>query len=617
MAAPRELDLTVTLAQAQEAWIAHLRERVAAETFSPNSIRAYTSYVHYLINHLGPDRPIDDVDAHEITAWLAQYRAYGFADPRTREPVPGGAVGVRAVVNAHKSIGSLFKFADARRWVREDPMRDVPHPRVTYVKPGPERAALSRAELDAVIAAARNGHGSRFGGTAMRVRDEILIRLASESGLRNADIQDLDLGDIESTPSGAWVAQVRSGKGRKARTVPVTDDCARLITEWVEKHRPQPAGTPDRYNKYGKLLKGDAQALLLTKFGRRLDSGVVRSVVGYCADHALGRHYVPHGLRHTTGTLLAREAKADPALIAHVLGHTDIATTSIYLDTTEDEAVAAVNRRKVGARAKSIPKPPGPADPRWPECGTKEGWNRHRTEKLQPCMPCRMWYRDDLKQVERRRLERAVAAKDKEIAALLAEVRQLRERVNAQKGRHGTARAYREHLRLEEEPCDECRAAYEDARSTWAPCGSTGGEQFHRQWGEKACDACRIARNLGNLERRGRAPSAASRIIRVWARAQGYEVDETGTIPPAALCAWAQAAAADSTLASLAAGALPAPKPAPAFPGGHIRAWANANGYDVLPRGRVPDHVLAAYHAAHGAPDPQDQGDADAMAGGA
>lgn len=594
MAAPRELDLTVTLEAALEMWEQDLRRRVAAQTLSPETLRNYVQYSKRAVAHLGPARTCDSVTAEEIVEMLA-----GFRD--------GGATGARGVSSAqqlHKGIRGVMEFADKKRWLRENPMRDVPRPsgRVAHTA-RPERRALTRPELDAMIRAAANGHGSYQGGSGMCVRDEIVIRLAGESGLRNADIRNLDLGDIEATPSGAWVAQVRCGKGRKSRTVPLSDACARLIADWVEKHRPRPAASADRYDPYGKLIKGAEHALLLTYQSHRLTSGAIQHIVSRCAKHALGRHYVPHGLRHTTGTLLAREAKADPALIAHVLGHNDISVTSVYLDTSDDEAVAAVNRRKVGARPKApTVAPPGPGDPCWPECGTKEGWKRHRDEKIAACMPCRMWYRDDLKQVERRRLERDVAAKDKEIAALLAEVRQLRERVNAQKGRHGTARAYREHLRLEEEPCDECRAAYEDARSTWAPCGSTGGEQFHRQWGEKACDACRIARNLGNLERRGRPPSAASRIIRVWARAQGYEVDETGTIPPAALCAWAQAAAADSTLASLAAGALPAPKPAPAFPGGHIRAWANANGYDVLPRGRVPEHVLAAYHAAHAEP---------------
>lgn len=414
MAAPRALDLNVTLADAWKLWGEEMGRRIAADTFSPETRRNYLAYARRGVDALGPERTCDSIEAADIQQWIADYKTRG--------------VSANTLRMCHKAIKGLLDYADSSRWLRENPMRDVPAPTSPPKRSGdPKRSALSRPELEALIAAARVGSGSFNGDRGCWVRDEIVIRLAGESGLRNADIQNLDLGDIEADPAGHWVAQIRRGKGRKARTVPLTDTCATLIRDYVDNWRPKPAGLPDRVDRRGIPTRGDAQALLLTAARHhRLNKASVARIVSLCAKSALGRHYVPHGLRHTTGTLLAREAKADPALIAHVLGHSDISVTSVYLDTRSDEAAAAVNRRKVGARAKT-PKEllPNSDDPRWLECGTREGWRRHNREGVRKCAPCRMWKREDNQHAEERRLARELTRAKRLIAEQAELIRRL------------------------------------------------------------------------------------------------------------------------------------------------------------------------------------------------
>lgn len=488
MAAPRQLDLTVTLDTAWRAYEKHLLARVDADTFSAQSARGYLAYARRLVDHVGPERTCDSVEANEVTAWLAHYRTQGARRP---EFVQKGA-GPATLRHCHKSAKGLFAFADANRWLRENPMRDIPAPPLPRKKAGPERAALSRPELDALIAAARTGKGSFRGDRGAWMRDEIVIRLTGESGLRNGDVQNLDLGDIETDPAGHWVAQIRRGKGRKARTVPLTDACATLIRDYVENWRPQPGSTPDRYDKNHHLIKGDAQALLLSADRHRFNAATVRRIVDQCAQSALGRHYVPHGLRHTTGTLLAREAKADAALIAHVLGHSDISVTSVYLDTTNDEAAAAVNRRKVGAKARAPRElPPGRDDPRWPECGTKEGWLRHRREKVPKCRPCLMWKREDAERGELRALERALARRDQIIANQETRIESLLHRVTQQDLMLASQSSQIESLRdaLKAETGRERLPRLVDVGAQ-SRCGTPGGYKRHRKLGQEACRAC-------------------------------------------------------------------------------------------------------------------------------
>ena len=394
MAAPRELDLTVTLDGAWQAWEIRLRSLVDADQMSPDTTRGYLAYSRRAVDHLGPGRTVDSIDAAEISGWLTAYRARGRGDK------PSSPDTIRF---CRKSINGLMAYAESNRWLRENPMRDVPRAPMPTRATRPERTALPRHELDAMLAAARAGRGSYNGDQGCWVRDEIVIRLAGESGLRNADIRDLDLGDIEKDPAGYWVVQIRRGKGRKAATVPVTDACATLITGYIDQWRPEPGALPDRRDRHGKLTKGDAAALLLTAERHRFNAGTVGHIVDRCAQAAFGRHYVPHGLRHTTGTLLVREAKADLATVAHVLRHSDISVTSVYLDTSSDEAAAAINRRKPGKPGSAASRqelPPGPDDPTWDECGTRAGWLRHRREKVAKCRPCRMWFRQSQQEIE-------------------------------------------------------------------------------------------------------------------------------------------------------------------------------------------------------------------------
>jgi len=431
MAAPRQLDLTITLEAAWQAWQTHLRSLVDADQMSPDTTRGYLAYSRRAIDHLGPNRTVDSIDAAEISSWLTAYRARGRGDKISSPDT---------IRFCRKSVNGLMAYAESRRWLRENPMRDVPRAPAPTRTTRPERAALARHELDAMIAAARSGHGSFNGDRGCWIRDEIVIRLTGESGLRNADIRDLDLDDIEKEAAGHWVVQIRRGKGRKAATVPITDACAMLITGYIEQWRPEPGALPDRRDRHGKLTKGDARALLLTAERHRFNTASVGHIVGRCAKTALGRHYVPHGLRHTTGTLLVREAKADLAIVAHVLRHSDISVTSVYLDTSPDEAAAAINRRKPGRPGSAASRqalPPGPDDPTWEECGTRQGWLRHRREKVARCRPCRMWFRQSQQEIEA--LHRLMPAR-----------------------LHGTRSGFRD-WRCR---CDRCRAAKSDVDGT-------------------------------------------------------------------------------------------------------------------------------------------------------
>ena len=59
------------------------------------------------------------------------------------------------------------------------------------------------------------------------------------------------------------------------------------------------------------------------------------------------RRVTPHGLRHTAATLLLASGAADIKTVKEILGHANIATTGIYLDSIDGEAARAVRMHPV------------------------------------------------------------------------------------------------------------------------------------------------------------------------------------------------------------------------------------------------------------------------------
>jgi integrase/recombinase XerD len=331
MAAPRELDLTLTLAQAHGRWCRHLKRRVDLGDFSANTLRAYGMYAGQLVDHCGPDTLIDAIEDEDITDWLAHVRTHR-CSPHTFR-------------HCYKIARQFFKHAKVQGWIREDPMTYVPiAPAPGRIDLGPERKALTTDELHAVIKAARLDLGPATHDPAARLRNEIIIRLGGESGLRNSEICNLDDHHLRTLDNGDHIVYIHRSKGGKSRTVPITSRLAALIRAY-QQQRPDPA-TPRAdhpHRHYGTTIRGDAGALLRTPTGHRIASQHVKTIVTRCAQHGIGRHLVPHALRHTAATLLLR-AGTDLATVAHILGHADVSTTSIYLDTRDEDATAAIRQ---------------------------------------------------------------------------------------------------------------------------------------------------------------------------------------------------------------------------------------------------------------------------------
>jgi site-specific recombinase XerD len=135
----------------------------------------------------------------------------------------------------------------------------------------------------------------------LALRNRALVELVYSAGLRSQEAVDLDLADVDFEQE---LVHVR-GKGGKERVVPLGEEAARLVADYLREARPQ-------------LARGAENALFLSVRGRRLDTSTLRRLIPH-----------PHRLRHAFATHLL-EGGADLRTIQELLGHSSLSTTQMY-----------------------------------------------------------------------------------------------------------------------------------------------------------------------------------------------------------------------------------------------------------------------------------------------
>jgi site-specific recombinase XerD len=157
----------------------------------------------------------------------------------------------------------------------------------------------------------------------MAFRNRAIIGVLLYCGLRRAELLALKVSDVDLR--AGWL-RVCSGEGMKDRLIPLLPEASGMIADWLES-RPEVA--------HGALFTGREGTLLPLNTLVRL-FGRVRQWAG------LDREGVTlHTSRHTFASLLLQE-DCDLVSIRDMLGHSDLATTSIYLQVSVAHLQAAV-----------------------------------------------------------------------------------------------------------------------------------------------------------------------------------------------------------------------------------------------------------------------------------
>jgi site-specific recombinase XerD len=183
-----------------------------------------------------------------------------------------------------------------------------------------EAAAL----LAAAIAPSPDDPADPLARFHRRERDIALLSLLYDCGLRSHEAVALTLDDIDLPAHMLTIL----GKGGKTRMVPFCDATHQALTRWIAA-------------RSNSTRSSDTRALLLSVNGNPLSTSDVRRLISRLSKQT-GIAASPHTLRHAYATHLL-EGGADLRVIQELLGHANIATTTIYTHVSTSHLTKAYN----------------------------------------------------------------------------------------------------------------------------------------------------------------------------------------------------------------------------------------------------------------------------------
>ncbi|HWC14377.1 MAG TPA: tyrosine recombinase, partial [Actinomycetota bacterium] len=285
-----------------ERWVDEFVSYIRIEKgLADNTVAAYrrdlATWSRYCaIVRLDPARVAD----RDLTDFLERLRR---GRPPAGRPLSPSTVG-RLVV----SLRAFYRFLVREQRIDRDPTAALGVPKQPRTLP----KAIPLEDVERLLEVAPDDLLGR--------RDRAMLELLYGCGLRISELSALDVDDVD-LDSGT--ALVRSGKGSKARQLPVGRAAATALASYVTTSRPALVARARRSSH------GDRAAMFLNARGGRLSrQGCWKIVKGHAEVAGIADRVSPHTLRHSFATHML-DGGADIRVVQELLGHASLATTQI------------------------------------------------------------------------------------------------------------------------------------------------------------------------------------------------------------------------------------------------------------------------------------------------
>jgi len=184
---------------------------------------------------------------------------------------------------------------------------DIPVPKRQNVKVG----YLTEPEMEKLFNAV--SRKSRGYATCNRLRNIAILRTLYATGLRNAELCSLNIGDIKDNTFTVI------GKGNKLRICFIDDTAIKAI------------------DAYLAIRDDNNQALFVSKSGDRITTGGVRRVFEFIRKNYPEFSTVhPHTIRHSHATRLLKH-RVDIRYVKEFMGHSSLETTAMYTHVVNED----------------------------------------------------------------------------------------------------------------------------------------------------------------------------------------------------------------------------------------------------------------------------------------
>jgi len=288
------------------------REYLEARNLSPRTVDEYPDAIRPFLTH------IEAQDVENIRSVTVRHiqSYHGLLMERTykKRPLAPRTVEARLI-----QVKSFFRFLHKTGKIYHDPMSGYELPKRGRSLP---RNILSEKEMLRLIEAP--GLSTHLG-----VRDRAIIELLYSSGLRNSELCNLELTDLDSENQTLYIL----GKGNVEELVPYGGETKKALENYLLFSRKKLfnnyCGARPKSEKQLKIEAG-RQYVFITKNGHRIHPSNLQYIILKHAKAAgIEKRVGPHTLRHTCATHLLKNG-ADIRQIQQLLRHRDINTTQIY-----------------------------------------------------------------------------------------------------------------------------------------------------------------------------------------------------------------------------------------------------------------------------------------------
>ncbi|MEK7571781.1 MAG: tyrosine-type recombinase/integrase [Patescibacteria group bacterium] len=227
----------------------------------------------------------------------------------------------------YKNLSVFFNWSVKKQLITTNPLSDIPKPKLPPRIP----KALSEQEAIELLRVVSNMPGKyRF----TKLRNKAIISCLLFTGLRKSELLNLKTTDVDLHNGFIFVEK---GKGGKRREIPIEETTLKIILQDYADYK----------NKLGKISIWFFNGTFGTKgknAGKLSESGFALLFRSIRFVYKKGIH--AHKLRHTFATLML-DKDCDLFTLQQLMGHSQISTTTIYLNSTRKKKIEAIKKMTI------------------------------------------------------------------------------------------------------------------------------------------------------------------------------------------------------------------------------------------------------------------------------
>ncbi|MEG0805554.1 MAG: site-specific tyrosine recombinase XerD [Lachnospiraceae bacterium] len=207
------------------------------------------------------------------------------------------------------SIRAFFEYLLDQNYVKKDASISLKAPKI--LRKAPE--ILTIEETARLLQQPQNG-------TPKELRDRAMLELLYATGIRVSELITLKLSDIN-----LQMDYVLCGNGQKERVIPFGNMAKEALLNYLKNGRSQLVSDEDCCmlftNCSGKPMSRQGFWKLIKYYGKKAE--IVSEITPHTLRHSFAAHLVDNG--------------ADIKSVQEMMGHSDIATTQIYLQMNQSK----------------------------------------------------------------------------------------------------------------------------------------------------------------------------------------------------------------------------------------------------------------------------------------